>query len=100
MQPGRRERAVDRHRALSWCAYAPLTQLPGEGETERRNGDTRHGEGRTGVLRPPKVKSRDGEGPGGDRALQDAKSKREVKHVCSPLDAIRRESLMPLKQSI
>jgi len=31
------------------------------------------------VPRPPKVKSKDGGGPSGDRELQDAKSKREMK---------------------
>lgn len=96
---GPRERAVDRHCAHRRCAYAPLAQLLREGDREEEGGYVR-GEGKTGALRPPKVKSRDGEGPSGDRALQDAKSKREVKHVCSPLGAIRRESLVSLKQSM
>lgn len=68
-----------------------------EKETKRRKRGTRAG-GRTGVPRPPKVKSRDGGGPSGDRALQDAKSKREVKRVCSPLDAIG-ESLVSLRST-
>jgi len=45
---------------------------------EKRKEGTRAGE-RNGVPRPPKVKSKDGGGPSGDRELQDAKSKREMK---------------------
>lgn len=99
-RPGRRERAVDRHRALSVriCAAYAIT----ERRRDREKEGYARGEGRTGVLRPPKVKSRDGEGPSGDRALRDAKSKREVKHMnAAPLTRDpANESPVSLKQSM
>lgn len=70
-------RAVDRHCALSVriCAAYAITER--RRDRERRKGDTRaRGEGRTGVPRPPKVKSRDGEGPSGDRALRETLSQK------------------------
>lgn len=47
---------------------APLAQLPREGDRAKERGirARRGGGGRTGAPRPPKVKSRDGEGPGGE----------------------------------
>jgi len=77
VRPGRRERAADRRGALLANIHAAYAIELREGDREKK-GDMRAG-GRIGVPRPPKVKSRDGGGSNGDRALQDARSKREVK---------------------
>jgi len=75
--------AADRRGALSANIHAAYAIELREGDREKK-GDM-HAGGRTGVPRPPKVKSRDGGGSNGDRALQDARSKREVKRVAAPL---------------
>lgn len=84
MRPGRPPRARGRSSSLRAAAADAHTRRL---RNYRRKGDREKGVRARGkdwcAPRPPKVKSRDGRGPGGDRALRDAKSKREVKRVRS-----------------